>query len=40
MHYINHIDFFSIHANACVQKSFKLTCPGFDPANPLDSMCV
>ena len=36
MHYANDIDFFSIHANVCVQKSFKRTCPGFDTVTPLD----
>ena len=35
MYYINHIDFFSNHANVCVQESFKWTCPDFDPVTPL-----
>ena len=33
-YYINHIDFFSIHANVCAQKSLKRTCAGFDPVTP------
>lgn len=33
--YINHIDFFSIEANVCAQKSLKRTCPGSNPVMPL-----
>ena len=29
-----YIDFFSVHANVCVQKSLKRTFPGFDPVMP------
>ena len=35
MHHINHIDFFSINANVCAQKSLKRICTGFDPVTPL-----
>ena len=35
MYYINHIDFYSVHANMCAQKSLKRTCPGFDQIMPL-----
>ena len=34
-HITNRIDFFSIHANVCAQKSLKCTCPGLDPVTPL-----
>ena len=37
MYYINHIDFFSIHVNACAQKSSKRTCPGFDSVTLLQT---
>ena len=33
--YPSYIHFFSVHANLCVQKSWKLTCPGFELAAPL-----
>ena len=38
MYYINHVDFFLIHIDVCAQKSFKRTCPDFDPVTPLKSI--
>ena len=38
MYYIHHINFFSIHANVCAQKSLKRTSPGFDSVAPLPIM--
>ena len=34
IYYTNHINFLSVRANSA-QKSFKHTCPGFDPVTPL-----
>ena len=38
MHYINHIDFFPVHANVCAQKSLKCTSPVFNPVTALFSI--
>ena len=40
MHHVSHIDFFSINANVCAQKSLKCTCPGFDPVTPLYTLVL
>ena len=35
MYHSSGTNFFSIHANVCAQKSWKITCPGFDPVTPV-----
>ena len=38
IHCSNYTDYLSIQANLCSQKSWKHTCPGFDPVRLLSSL--